>query len=55
MGHCKLNSKMLQWVGKNSLLIYLMHVTVLNYLPSGMNIPYAGILVIGIVAVGYNV
>lgn len=48
MGHCKLNSKMLQWAGKNSLLIYLIHVAVLNNLPSDMNIPYAGILVIGI-------
>lgn len=48
MGHCKLNSKMLQWVGKNSLLIYMIHIAVLNHLSSDMEIPNAVILVIGI-------
>lgn len=49
MGHCKMNSKMLQWVGRNSLLIYLIHVAVLNNLSSNMNISNTGILIIGIV------
>lgn len=48
MGRLRLNSPILQWIGKNSLLVFMLHLPILNMLQANIEVSGIGLLLISL-------